>query len=191
MKREPEAENNPPRDAPVEAALIRRAQPDDCETIANLVRELAVYEKLEHLARADAADFERGLFGPRPFAEALVAEHEGEPVGMALFFHSFSTFRGAPGLYLEDLFVRPEARGRGIGKALLAAVARIAADRGCGRVEWSVLNWNTPSIGFYVSLGARPMSEWTVYRIDDEPLKRLAEQAPNPPRAGAGDPRPA
>ena len=144
----------------------------------NLVRELAVYEKLEQHARATPDDFRRHLFGPRPAAEAAVAEVGGEPVGFALWFSTFSTFRGQPGLYLEDIFVKPSFRGRGIGKGLLAAVARRAVERGCGRLEWSVLDWNTPAIGFYRSLGARPMDEWTVYRIDEEPLRRLAEIAP-------------
>jgi GNAT superfamily N-acetyltransferase len=180
--------DEPRRDGPRPFA-VRPARPEDCETIVNLVRELAVYEKLDHLARATPADLRRHLFGPRPYAEALIAEADGGPVGMALFFHTFSTFLGRPGLYLEDVFVRPEARGRGIGKALLASVARIAAERGCGRLEWSVLNWNTPAIGFYVSLGARPMSEWTVYRIDGEPLQRLATLAPNRPQADPGESR--
>src|SRR5262249_6609571 len=137
------------------------------------VRELAVYEKLEPCARATPEDFRRHLFGPRLVAEAVLAEVEGQPVGFALWFATFSTFRGQPGLYLEDLFVRPEFRGRGIGKALLASVARLALERGCGRLEWSVLNWNEPAIGFYRALSARPMDEWTVYRLDDEPLRRL------------------
>ena len=144
----------------------------------NLVHELAVYEKLEQHARATPDDFRRHLFGPRPAAEAAVAEVDGEPVGFALWFSTFSTFRGQPGLYLEDIFVKPSYRGRGIGKGLLAAVARRAVERGCGRLEWSVLDWNAPAIGFYRALGARPMDEWTVYRIDEEPLRRLAEIAP-------------
>ncbi len=157
---------------------IRPARPDDCETIANLVRELAIYEKLEHRAVATADDFRRNLFGPRPYAETLLAESSGRPIGLVLFFHTFSTFRGQPGIYIEDIFVRTEERRRGVGKALLASVARIAEERGCGRVEWSVLNWNTPSIALYASLGARPMSEWTVYRLDEEPLRQLASLAP-------------
>jgi len=158
---------------------IRAARPDDAELLVNLVRELAVYEKLEKRARATPDDFRRHLFGPNPAAEAAVALVAGEPVGFALWFATFSTFRGKPGLYLEDIFVRPLYRARGIGKALLAAVARRAVERGCGRLEWSVLDWNAPAIGFYRSLGARPMDEWTVYRIDDEPLRRLAEIAPD------------
>lgn len=160
------------------ALTIRPARPDDAATIANLVYELAVYEKLEQFARATGDNFRHNLFGPRPYAEAIVAEIDGELVGFALFFPTFSTFRGQPGLYLEDLYVRPVHRGRGIGKALLATLARLARDRGLGRLEWAVLNWNSPAIGFYRSLGARPMDEWTVYRIDDGPLAELAALAP-------------
>jgi len=168
-----------PPDGPVDLSFaIRPARPEDCETIANLVRELAVYEKLEQFAKATAEDFRANLFGPRPYAEALMAEVDGTPVGLALAFPTFSTFRGQPGLYLEDIFVRPQHRGRGIGKALLASVARLARERGFGRVEWSVLDWNAPAIGFYRALGALPLDEWTVYRIDDGPLDRLASRAP-------------
>jgi GNAT superfamily N-acetyltransferase len=133
---------------------------------------------LEAYARATADDFRVHLFGPAPAAEAIVAEVEDETVGFAVYFSTFSTFRGRPGLYLEDLFVRPERRGLGIGKALLACVARRAVERGCGRLEWSVLNWNDPAIAFYVSTGARPMDDWTVYRIDERSLSSLAAQAP-------------
>jgi GNAT superfamily N-acetyltransferase len=157
---------------------IRPARPEDAELLVNLVRELAVYEKLEQHALATPDDFRRHLFGPRPAAEAAVAEVDGEPAGFALWFGTFSTFRGQPGLYLEDIFVKPAYRGRGIGKGLLAAVARRAVERGCGRLEWSVLDWNAPAIGFYQSFGARPMDDWTVYRIEDEPLRRLADIAP-------------
>src|SRR5262249_41541029 len=150
-------------------------RPDDAEAIASLVRELAVYEKLEKYARASPDDLRRHLFGPRPFAEVILAEVGSTPVGFALFFHTFSTFRGQPGLYLEDLFVRPEHRGRGIGKALLGALAGIATARGCAKLEWIVLDWNESAIGFYRSLGAGPMDDWIVYRIDGEPLARLAE----------------
>jgi GNAT superfamily N-acetyltransferase len=162
-----------------QSANIRPCRPDDAETLVNLVRELAVYEKLEAAARATADDFRTHLFGPRPSAEAFVAEVDGRVVGFALIFATFSTFRGQPGMYLEDLFVRPEYRGRGIGKALLATLARLAVDRGCGRLEWAVLDWNAPSIGFYRALGALPMDEWTVYRLCDEPLSRLAALAPS------------
>jgi GNAT superfamily N-acetyltransferase len=114
------------------------------------------------------------LFGPRPYAEVLIGEIDGAPQGFALFFHNFSTFEGRPGIYLEDLFVRPDARGSGLGKALLAYLAKLAVDRGCARLEWSVLDWNEPSIGFYKSLGARAMDKWTVFRMDGDALKRLA-----------------
>jgi GNAT superfamily N-acetyltransferase len=154
--------------------VIRSVTPDDMDVLANLVHELAVYEKLEQHAQATPDDFRRHLFGPRPAAEAALAEVSGEPVGFALWFTTFSTFRGQPGIYLEDLFVRPQYRGKGIGKALLAHLARLAIERGGGWMGWSVLNWNEPSIGFYDALGAWPMKEWTTYRLDGEPLRRLA-----------------
>jgi len=156
---------------------VRFACFEDAETIAVLVRELAIYEKLEQHAKATADDFRRHLFGQRPAAEAAIAEAGGKAVGFALWFSTFSTFRGQPGLYLEDIFVRPECRGRGIGKALLATVAAKAVERGYGRLEWAVLHWNQPAIGFYKSLGAQPMDEWTVYRLDGGPLRKLAEFA--------------
>jgi GNAT superfamily N-acetyltransferase len=158
------------------AATIRPARLEDAPTIAALIRELAVYEKLEDHARATADDLARHLFGDRPAADVIIAEVEGVPVGFALFFSNFSTFLGLPGIYLEDLFVRPEHRGQGIGKALLARVARVAVDRGCGRLEWSVLDWNTPSIEFYRSQGAVPMDEWTVFRVTDQALIQLADK---------------
>jgi GNAT superfamily N-acetyltransferase len=159
-------------------ATIRPCRADDAEALVNLVRELAVYENLEAFARATPDQIRAHFFGPRPFAEAILAEVDGEAVGFAIYFGTYSTFRGQPGMYLEDIFVRQEHRGKGIGRALLTTLARIAVDCGCGRVEWSVLDWNEPAIGFYRSLGALPLEEWTVYRIDDEALSRLAEQAP-------------
>jgi GNAT superfamily N-acetyltransferase len=167
---------------PIEAARatgfsIRPARSEDAEILVNLVRELAVYEKLQERARATGDDFRRHLFGPHPAAEAVLAEVEGEAAGFALWFTVFSTFRGQPGLYLEDIFVRPVHRGCGIGKGLLATVARRAVECGSAWLEWSVLDRNTPAIGFYRSLGARPMDDWTVYRLDDEPLRRLAALA--------------
>jgi GNAT superfamily N-acetyltransferase len=158
-------------------ATIRPARPDDAETIATLIRELAAYEKLEVQAKATAGDLSRHLFGKRPAAEVILAEVDGRTVGFALFFATFSTFRGQPGIYLEDLFVRPEQRGLGIGKALLAGVAKLAVERGCGRLEWSVLDWNAPSIEFYRSQGAVPMDEWTVFRVADEALSALASRS--------------
>jgi GNAT superfamily N-acetyltransferase len=158
---------------------VRPAGPDDAETLARLIRELAVYEQLEHEARATPESIRAHLFGPRPYAEAVIALAQGEPVGFALFFHNFSTFRGQPGIYLEDLFIRPDHRGRGLGKALLQTVAALAVERGCGRLEWAVLDWNEPAIGFYRGIGARPMDQWTLYRLDDDALARLGK--PNPP----------
>ena len=156
---------------------IRPAIPADLPLIAELIRALAAYEKLGHEVRFDEAVLGEKLFGPRPYAEVLVGEVDGAPQGFALFFHNFSTFEGRPGIYLEDLFVRPEARGLGLGKALLVELARLAIERGCARLEWWVLDWNEPSIGFYRSLGARPMDEWTVMRVDGCALAALARGA--------------
>ena len=157
-------------------ATIRPATVDDCDTLASLIRELAVYEKLENEAKATAADLRRDLFGERVYAEALIAEMGDQAVGFALFFSNYSTFKGRPGLYLEDLFVKPDYRGQGLGTRLLARIARLAVERGCGQFEWVVLDWNEPSIGFYRSLGARPMNEWTVFRLDDSALTELANR---------------
>ena len=153
---------------------IRPAAPADLPLIAELIRALAEYEELSAEVRFDETVLGERLFGPRPYAEVLIGEVDGEALGFALFFHNFSTFEGRPGIYLEDLFVQPEARGKGLGKALLAGLARLAAERGCARLEWSVLDWNEPSIGFYRSLGARPMDEWTVMRVDGPALAALA-----------------
>jgi GNAT superfamily N-acetyltransferase len=153
---------------------IRAARADDIDVIRGFILALADYEKLAHEVKADRATLARYLFGERPMAEVLIAEHAGAPVGFALFFHNFSTFEGRPGLYLEDLFVLPQARGLGAGKALLARLAQIAIDRDCARLEWSVLDWNEPSIAFYRALGARPMDEWTVQRVDGDVLTALA-----------------
>ncbi|WP_416462834.1 GNAT family N-acetyltransferase [Sphingomonas sp. VDB2] len=154
--------------------IIRDAQADDIGTIHDFILALADYERLAHAVKADRATLARYLFGPRPMAEVLIAEHEGRAVGFALFFHNFSTFEARPGLYLEDLFVLPDARGLGAGKALLARLARLAIERDCARLEWSVLDWNEPSIAFYRSLGATPMDEWTVQRVDGDTLTALA-----------------
>ena len=153
---------------------IRPATPADLSLIAQFIRDLAEYEKLAHEVRFDEAKLGANLFGPRPYAEVVIGELDGEPQGFALFFHNFSTFEGRPGLYLEDLFVRPAARGSGLGKALLAHLAQLCVARDCARLEWSVLDWNTPAIGFYQSLGARLMDEWTVMRVDGEALAKLA-----------------
>ena len=152
---------------------IRSATPADLPLIAQLIRDLAVYEKLASEVRFDEAVLGAKLFGPRPYAEVVIGEVAGVAQGFALFFHNFSTFEGRPGIYLEDLFVRPEARGSGLGKALLAHLASLAVERDCARLEWSVLDWNAPAIGFYQKLGARLMDEWTVMRLDGAELSRL------------------
>ena len=154
--------------------MIRTATPADVPVIAKLIRGLAEYEKLAHACAGTELDLHRYLFGSPRYAEVLLAEDGGAVVGFALFFHNYSTFRAKPGIYLEDLFVIPEARGKGHGKALLRELARLAVERDCSRVEWSVLNWNEPSIQFYKALGATPMDEWTVYRLTDDALKKLA-----------------
>ncbi len=158
--------------------MIRPATGDDVPTIACLIRALAEYERLAHEVVLEEPLLREYLFGPRRYAEVLLAEEGGQVVGFALFFHNFSTFLGRPGLYLEDLFVRPEYRGRGHGKGLLLALARLAVERGCGRLEWAVLNWNTSSIAFYKALGAVPMDDWTVYRLTGEALRSAAARAP-------------
>ena len=153
---------------------IRPATRADLPLIAQFIRDLAEYEKLAHEVRFDEATLGDRLFGPRPYAEVLIGEIDGAPQGFALFFHNFSTFEGKPGVYLEDLFVRPEARGSGLGKALLKRLAAIAIERDCARLEWWVLDWNEPSIQFYKALGAKFMDEWTVMRVDGEALATLA-----------------
>ena len=153
---------------------IRSAVSTDLDLIIGFICALADYERLADDVRLDRAVLGDHLFGPRPMAEVIIAEHDGAPVGFALFFHNFSTFEGRPGIYLEDLFVVPEARGVGAGKALLQRLAQLAIERGCARLEWSVLDWNEPSIAFYKALGARPMDEWTVYRVDGGALTDLA-----------------
>ena len=153
---------------------LRAATLDDVPRILAFIRALADFERLLHRVEATEDGLRRALFGPRPYAEVVLAEDEGVPVGFALFFHTFSTFLGRPGIYLEDLFVVPEARGRGVGRALLVHLARLAGERGCGRIEWAVLDWNAPAIRFYDSLGARPNSDWTVYRLTGDALIALA-----------------
>ncbi len=156
---------------------IRPATPADLPLIAQLVRDLAEYEQLAHEVRFDEAVLGQKLFGPRPYAEVVIGEQDGVPQGFALFFHNFSTFEGRPGIYLEDLFVRPAARGSGLGKALLAHLAALAVERDCARLEWSVLDWNEPAIGFYQKLGARMMDAWTVMRLDGANLSQLGAAA--------------
>jgi GNAT superfamily N-acetyltransferase len=153
---------------------IRAATSSDIALIGQFIRDLAAYEKLAHAVRFDEAVMAQKLFGPRPYAEVLIGEIENVAEGFALFFHNFSTFEGRPGIYLEDLFVRPDARGSGLGKALLGRLAALAVERDCARLEWSVLDWNTPAIDFYKALGATPMDEWTVYRVDGDALTDLA-----------------
>jgi GNAT superfamily N-acetyltransferase len=155
---------------------IRFAEPADVASIAELIRGLARYERLEDEVKMTEEVLALSLFGPRPYAETLLAEVDGTPVGFALFFHSFSTFLALPGIYLEDLFVVPEHRGLGVGRALLERLAQIAVERGCGRLEWSVLDWNIDAIAFYERLGARPNSDWTSYRLTGEPLHSLARE---------------
>lgn len=154
--------------------MIRPATPADVDVIASLIRALAEYERLAHVVVLTEADLHKHLFGATRYAEVLLAEDAGAVVGFALFFHNYSTFRAKPGIYLEDLFVIPEVRGKGHGKALLIELAKLAVERDCARVEWSVLNWNSPSIDFYKSLGAVPMDEWSVYRLTDDALAKLA-----------------
>jgi GNAT superfamily N-acetyltransferase len=156
---------------------IRPATAADLPLIAALIRELAEYEKLAHEVRFDEAVLGDRLFGARPYAEVVIGEVDGTAQGFALFFHNFSTFEGKPGIYLEDLFVRPAARGCGLGKALLTHLAGLAVERDCARLEWWVLDWNAPAIGFYQKLGARPMDEWTVMRVDGTALAQLGAGA--------------
>jgi len=153
---------------------IRPASGADAPLIASLVRELADYEKLLSEARATAVDFQRELDAPNPVIRVLIAEWDGKPAGFALYFFNFSTFVGRPGLYLEDLFVRPALRSHGIGRALLGALARIAKERDCGRMEWAVLDWNEPALRFYKTLGARQLNEWIVHRLTRVEIDQLA-----------------
>jgi GNAT superfamily N-acetyltransferase len=156
---------------------LRAATAADTPQILAFIRGLAEYEKLSHACVATEEELRVTLFGPRPFAEVILAEWEGAPAGFALYFHNYSTFRARPGIYLEDLYVLPEKRGHGIGKALLTELARVAVERGCARLEWSVLDWNEPAIRFYRSLGAEPQDEWTIFRVTDDALTRLAGRA--------------
>jgi GNAT superfamily N-acetyltransferase len=161
----------------VSGTLVREASGEDVPLILSFIRELAEYENLSHEVVATEETLRANLFGERQFAEVLIAEHDGAPAGFALFFHNFSTFLGKSGIYLEDLYVKPELRGAGIGKKLLVHLARLAKDRGCGRLEWWVLDWNAPTIGFYEKLGAVAMDDWTVYRLAGAPLDDLAAKA--------------
>jgi GNAT superfamily N-acetyltransferase len=163
----------------LDALTIRPATDADTAVVLSFIQALAEYEKLSHEVVADEATLRRSLFGDRPVAEILIAELGDDPAGFALYFHSFSTFLGRPGIYLEDLFVKPELRGRGVGRGLLSRLARIAVERHCGRLEWSVLDWNRSAIEFYENLGALPMDGWTVYRISGHALRELATTEPD------------
>jgi GNAT superfamily N-acetyltransferase len=155
--------------------LIRRACVEDVPIILQLIRDLATYERAPDEVSATEEQLIEVLFGEKPAAEVLLAFERESPVGFAVYFYNFSTWLGRPGLYLEDLFVKPEKRGKGYGRALLVELAKVAGDRGCGRMEWAVLDWNEPAIKFYRALGAKPMDEWTVFRLTREEIARLAD----------------
>jgi len=154
--------------------IIKQAIRTDVPVILQFIKELAEYEKLDHEVVATEEGLTKALFGEKPYAEVIIGYLDSEPVSFGLFFHNFSTFLGKPGIYLEDLFVKPNARGKGVGQKMLCYLAQLAKERDCGRLEWSVLNWNEPAIGFYQSLGAKPMNEWTVYRVTGQALDDLA-----------------
>jgi len=158
-----------------EKFAMRAAKEKDVPVILSFIKELAEYERLSHDVVATEEKLRQTLFGDHPYAEIVLAFYAEQPVGFALFFHNYSTFLARPGIYLEDLYIRPHMRGKGFGKALLKHLAKIATDRQCGRLEWSVLNWNEPAIRFYQSLGARPMDEWTLFRVTGDALKELAD----------------
>ncbi|HVZ38896.1 MAG TPA: GNAT family N-acetyltransferase [Candidatus Kapabacteria bacterium] len=159
-----------------ETLTIRAATEADSALLLRFITQLAEYERLAHAVVATEDDIHAALFGPYPGAEAAIAEYGGRPAGFALFFHNFSTFAGRKGIYLEDLFVLPEFRGRGIGGALLRHLAALAVERGCARMEWAVLDWNEPAIGFYRGMGAEPMDDWTVFRLSGEALHNAGER---------------
>jgi len=155
--------------------VIRTAAEKDVPEILNFIKALAEYEKLSDDVSANEEQLKKTLFGKNKFVEVIIADYKNEPAGFMLFFHNYSTFLGKPGIYLEDLFVKPEFRGKGIGKLLLAYLGKLAVERDCGRIEWSVLDWNEPSISFYKSFGAKPMDEWTVFRVTGNAIGNLAE----------------
>jgi len=157
---------------------IVKASQEDIPLILAFIRRLAEYERLSSEVVANEEMLRESLFGKRPVAEVILGYYQDKPVGFAVFFQNFSTFRGRPGLYLEDLFVNPEMRGKGFGRAMLVYLAKVARERKCARFEWSVLDWNEPAVGFYRNLGAVPMSEWTVFRLTGKALERLAEESP-------------
>lgn len=160
----------------LEGFTIRHANESDVPLILGFIKDLAAYEKLSHEVIATEEDFRQHLFGEKRFAEVVIGEFHSEPVGYALYFYNFSTFIGKPGIYLEDLYVKPEVRGKGFGKVLLAYLAKLAVDKHCGRFEWAVLDWNEPSINFYESMGATMMKEWIITRIDGGNLTKLAAE---------------
>jgi GNAT superfamily N-acetyltransferase len=157
--------------------FIREATVKDVPLILSLIKEIAEYEKLRHEVIATENDIRENLFGSRKYAEILIAEYENEPAGQALFFHNFSTFVGRPGIYLEDLFVRPKFRGKGIGKALLLRLIELAKIRNCGRVEWCVLDWNEPAIKFYKKLGAVSMDGWSIFRVSEDRYQEILDKS--------------
>jgi GNAT superfamily N-acetyltransferase len=165
----------------VSSIRIRPATPEDTPLVLRFIRDLAEYEKLPHEVVATEERIQKALFGPRPYAEVAFACIGEEEVGFALFFHNFSTFLGLPGIYLEDLFVRPSARGHGVGRRLLVHLAQLARDRGCGRLEWAVLDWNESAIGFYRGLGAKLMEAWKIFRLTGDALHRLASEGEGKP----------
>jgi GNAT superfamily N-acetyltransferase len=156
---------------------IKQATIEDVPVILSFINGLAEYEKLAHEVVATEEILRHTLFGQRAYAEVVIGYYQQQPVCFALFFHNFSTFLGRPGIYLEDLFVQPDFRGKGFGRKLLVYLARLTKERNCGRLEWSVLDWNEPAIGFYKSLGARPLDEWTMFRVTGEALDNLAQEA--------------
>lgn len=161
----------------VQDLFIRQAQEEDVPLLLDFIKQLADYEKLSHVVVADAESLRRTLFGEIAFAEVILADFQNQSVGFALFFHNYSTFLGKPGIYLEDLFVVPAMRGKGIGRELLKYLARLTKERNCGRLEWSVLDWNKPAIEFYKNMGAVPMEQWTVFRLTGKALERLSGSA--------------
>ena len=157
----------------LEGFTLRFAEEKDCSLILEFIKDLAEYEKMSHMVVATAEDLKESLF-ERKIAQVIIGEYDKAPVAFALFFHNFSTFLGKPGLYLEDLYVKPNMRGKGIGKIMLSFLAKLALQRDCGRMEWSCLKWNEPSVQFYENLGAVPLDEWTVYRLQNETLEQIA-----------------
>jgi GNAT superfamily N-acetyltransferase len=155
---------------------IRKAEKSDAPLILSFIKEIANYEKLSHEVTATEKDIQENLFGDVKYAEVLIAEYENEPVGYALFFYNFSTFTGKPGIYLEDLFIKPKYRGKGIGKTLLLRLIEIAKDKNCGRVEWCVLDWNEPAINFYKNLGAVPMDGWSIFRVTEDKFEKILDK---------------